>query len=299
MHTLKKLARSAWEFILGLPHKLSNYFKDYFKNLNYFYWVPMVIVSIGLLLLDIFTKIAAQNFNQTCYNYGQGFAGNPPFPVGGWDGTIIPGLIEFGYAENSGAAFSWMSGWTWPLVILSSIAVVFLFINLIFRFNKINVWVNIAVTLMLPGALGNLIDRIGFLSYQITGISNIYQNGVIDFLVFSFWRNFAVCNVADYCLSVGAVFLIVGVIVQFVQEYKKLKQEEEEEKLKLQSGESIQENTDMRNKLKELEENKENNSKEDSTIDNDSIDDSISSEPSKCEEDSNNVENINDNKDSD
>ena len=53
------------------------------------------------------------------------------------------------------------------------------------------------MALMIGGAVGNMIDR-------------IIRGFVIDFLKLSFFP--PVCNFADYCLTVGAVLLLVYIL---------------------------------------------------------------------------------------
>ena len=80
------------------------------------------------------------------------------------------------------------------------------------------------------------------------------------FLHFTFWPSFPICNLADYYLSIGIVFLIIGFVIEFKKEYKALKAEEEAEKLALEQGKDVtgESQEDLLKKLQEKEkENKE------------------------------------------
>ena len=76
----------------------------------------------------------------------------------------------------------------------------------------------------------------------------------------TFWPSFPICNLADYYLSIGIVFLIIGFVIEFKKEYKALKAEEEAEKLALEQGKDVtgESQEDLLKKLQEKEkENKE------------------------------------------
>lgn len=225
-------------FFHELPAKLKKYFQDYFKNLNYPMWILFLLLSVGLFLLDYFTKRAAY------------------YDVRLQDGQVvdfIPGFLSFQLVGNKGAAWGSMSGWSWFLIPVSMIASIALAINLLFRFRKYNWGMTIGIMLMLPGAVGNLIDRIGLAAKAVP-----YEKGVIDFLRFTFWPSFPICNIADYCLSTGIVFLLIGFVFEFKKEYKMLKEEEEKEKNSLSTNES-----EMQDKLSQLDKKKEDDKKGD------------------------------------
>ena len=102
---------------------------------------------------------------------------------------VLPG-IKLVHAENTGVAFSALSGGG-PLVIL--VAAVALGALLIFFFTHLSrplVW--LPTGLLLGGAAGNLIDRIG-------------RGSVTDFIKFPHWPAF---NVADIAVTVGVVVLV-------------------------------------------------------------------------------------------
>ena len=234
-------------YIKTLPNRLKEYFKKYFKSINYYTYTIAIVMVIGLFLSDYFTKRAA-------YNYFNGVATDPNPSI-----PLIPYILDLQLTFNTGAAWGSLNGMMWFLVIISSIATLMLTINVLFRFNRYNKIMMTGVVLMAPGAAGNLVDRIGYLAN-----AGIYKDGVIDFLHFTFWEDFPICNLADYYLSIGVVFLLIGFVIEFRAEYLKLKAEEEAEKaaeateLESASGES-----DMMKKLQEKE--KEHTESEDTT----------------------------------
>ena len=237
------------QFFITLFPRLKEYFKKSFKSLNYVAWIIAILVAVGLFLSDYFTKIAAFHY------LTNGDPDHLALDLSKQGTPIIPGILDMTFTQNLGAAWGSFSGQMWLLTIISSIASVMLTINLLFRFNRYNKIMMTGVVLMAPGAIGNLVDRIGCLAK-----AGIYKGGVIDFLHFTFWPSFPICNLADYYLSIGIVFLIIGFVIEFKKEYKALKAEEEAEKLALEQGKDVtgESQEDLLKKLQEKEkENKE------------------------------------------
>jgi signal peptidase II len=103
--------------------------------------------------------------------------------------------------SNTGSAFGMFQG----LGNMFAVLAVFVSIFILYYYPKIETsdWlVRLALTLQLSGAIGNLIDR-------------IRQGYVTDFISVG---NFAVFNVADSCISVGTVALVVGMYVRDLRE---------------------------------------------------------------------------------
>ena len=103
------------------------------------------------------------------------------------------------HARNTGAAFSFLaseSGWQRFFFIGIASAASALIVYLL-RKHANERWFSLALSLVLGGALGNLIDRVRF-------------GYVVDFLDFYYagWH-FPAFNVADSAITVGAALLIV------------------------------------------------------------------------------------------
>ena len=71
--------------------------------------------------------------------------------------VLVPGVLAFTYAENTGMAFSMFSGQSWLLGVVS-LAVIVAGCLAVRRYC-LSLWSTAAVMLMLGGAVGNLIDR--------------------------------------------------------------------------------------------------------------------------------------------
>ncbi|MCH5213264.1 MAG: signal peptidase II [Oscillospiraceae bacterium] len=106
----------------------------------------------------------------------------------------LPGVADFIYVKNTGAAFSMLSNNTFILGVLSVIfcvaVVIYWFIG-----KKKHVMRSLALTLLFAGALGNAIDRIAY-------------GFVVDFISIK-WFNFPVFNIADMAIVGGAIAAVI------------------------------------------------------------------------------------------
>lgn len=110
--------------------------------------------------------------------------------------SFLPGL-DLTFVQNTGAAFSILEAHTWLLTLLSGAAAVVLAVVLARR--VLPHWsAQLALALLLGGAVGNFIDRL-LLGY------------VTDMFATTF-MNFPVFNVADIGVVVGGVLLCVHVL---------------------------------------------------------------------------------------
>lgn len=112
---------------------------------------------------------------------------------------LIQDVLHLTYTENTGAAFSILQGRQFFLVGLTTIAMLAM-VAYLYKLNQVagNHFQKIAITLIIGGGVGNLIDRLrlGF---------------VVDFIDFRL-INFAIFNIADSCIVVGCIILIVDLL---------------------------------------------------------------------------------------
>lgn len=140
-------------------------------------WLALAAV---LVILDQLTKyLAAQSI--------------PP-------GSSVPLLpfLSLVLTYNTGAAFSFLageSGWQRWFFAAIAVAASALIIWLLHRHRR-ETFLCVGLTLILGGAIGNLIDR-------------VLVGAVIDFVLL-YWRKYQwpAFNVADSCITVGAAMLI-------------------------------------------------------------------------------------------
>ena len=143
------------------------------------------VLGILLVILDAFSKDAVQRSLA--------------------DGSTIDLLpfLQLVLVYNRGAAFGFLgeaSGWQLPFfaavgVIVSSVIVIRLV-----RAAATQKWFEVALVLILAGAIGNLIDRIR-VGYVVDFIA-LYYGG---------WR-FPAFNVADMAIFLGAVMLVLELL---------------------------------------------------------------------------------------
>lgn len=109
----------------------------------------------------------------------------------------LPGIADFLYVRNTGAAFSVLSGNT---ILLAVISIVFLIAVVLYKIIRKpqHFMENLAVTLFFAGGLGNAIDRI---QYKF----------VVDFIDIK-WFDFPVFNIADIAVVGGAIAAIIFVL---------------------------------------------------------------------------------------
>ncbi len=132
------------------------------------------------------------------------------FEIGG-TAEFLKGFIDIIYINNKGGAWGILNGYTWALLSITAIVMVVCF-TLLLKLgnkNKILFW---AITLVLFGGIGNMIDRI------------FREGNVVDFLHFEFWPTFPIFNVADCAVVVGAGLLIYYFIYDSIKDAKEKKQ---------------------------------------------------------------------------
>lgn len=122
-------------------------------------------------------------------------------------GNFLNGFISFRYVTNTGGAWGVFADYTWLILSLSAILMIVCFALLIKlgRNNKFIFW---AVTFIIFGGLGNMIDR-------------IFRDGkVVDFIQFDFWQSFPVFNIADCAIVLGSFLLIFYFIYDSIKDVK-------------------------------------------------------------------------------
>jgi signal peptidase II len=109
---------------------------------------------------------------------------------------IVGDTVSFRLARNTGGAFSLFQAFT-PLLAIVAIVVAFFLVRTVRRTH--DPLLVVGLSLVLAGALGNLLDRIfrspGFL-----------RGAVVDFVHISRWPTF---NVADSAITIGAVLVVI------------------------------------------------------------------------------------------
>lgn len=148
-----------------------------------FVWAMIIV---GIIFLDQITKWL------TVINLDLGES----FP-------LIENVFHFTYVQNRGAAFGILKDQRWVFLIISTVAIVAMFIML-WKSRKDSKLLCVAISMIIGGGIGNMIDRC-LLGY------------VIDFLDFTL-INFAVFNVADSFVCIGVGLFILELIFEMKKE---------------------------------------------------------------------------------
>lgn len=151
--------------------------------------VALILTIVGVILLDQLTKLLTVTYLE---------------PIGSF--PIWKDVLHLTYVENEGAAFGMFADRRWVFMIVSTVAILGITVYL-FGFCKEGKWAKFSLAMIVGGGIGNMIDRIA-LGY------------VVDFIDFTL-INFAVFNVADSFVTVGACILAVYLITEIVKDGKK------------------------------------------------------------------------------
>lgn len=127
---------------------------------------------------------------------------------------LIEDVLSLKLSFNDGAGFSILSGRTGLLIGFTAVAMVLIFLFLIFlHFKKAHKapkerFLVCSIVMILAGGIGNLYDRIA-------------NAGLVrDFIEYTFvetlfGKSFAICNLADVWLTLGMLFIIIYVIFMY------------------------------------------------------------------------------------
>ena len=113
---------------------------------------------------------------------------------------VIPGFFKFMLQYNPYIAFSMELPFEGQMIFTGVAAVLFVIMAIWCDF-KTKPFYSWGIYLMIGGMIGNFIDRI------------FCEHGVIDFLSFTFFgKPFATFNIADSCLVVGVICIIIDLL---------------------------------------------------------------------------------------
>lgn len=141
-----------------------------------------LIVAIVILIIDQLTK----KIITATMNIGDSY-------------EVIPHFLNITSHRNNGAAWGILSGKMGFFYIITLIILVVLIIFYI-KETKYNVFMQVAISLLFAGALGNFIDR-------------LFNGEVVDFIDTNiFGYDFPIFNIADSSLTIGVIFVIIALV---------------------------------------------------------------------------------------
>ena len=169
------------------------------------------LILIGIILsgvgIDQLTKILVSK-NMSLY---ESFA-------------VIPKVFNITYIQNRGAAFGMLANHRWVFMIISTVAIIGMAVYL-FRFCNEGLFFKVGLSLVISGGIGNMIDRVAY-GYVVDMLEATFIETLFD------W-SFAIFNVADSFVCVGAgivIFCLVRDIIKETKENKKKKESKNENK---------------------------------------------------------------------
>lgn len=130
---------------------------------------------------------------------------------------LIPGWLNFVYSRNPGGLFGYFTDMAQPwrgllLTVVPVIAIAFV-VHYLARGEDLDRPARVALSLVLGGAVGNLIDRvfrgevIDFIDVQASGALGEW---LIEITGTAHWHTF---NVADSCIVCGALLLLLSALL--------------------------------------------------------------------------------------
>ncbi|MEN2003451.1 signal peptidase II [Staphylococcus hominis] len=141
-----------------------------------------LIVAIVILIIDQLTK----KIITATMNIGDSY-------------EVIPHFLNITSHRNNGAAWGILSGKMGFFYIITLIILAVLIIFYI-KETKYNAFMQVAISLLFAGALGNFSDR-------------LFNGEVVDFIDTNiFGYDFPIFNIADSSLTIGVIFVIIALV---------------------------------------------------------------------------------------
>lgn len=170
----------------------------------------LLFIAVILILIDQITKFSVM---------GVPFLGVPT-GVGIKNGeyiNVIGDFLQFTYVENPGMAFGISFGSLKIILTLFSLVASAGIIYLLFKYENIKKWLRFGLMLILAGAFGNFIDRMFYGIWFQAG--ELFHGRVVDFLLVDipdihlgniFYSHWPVFNIADSCVTIGVIVLLLN-----------------------------------------------------------------------------------------
>ena len=148
------------------------------------------VLWIGITLLGIILDMISKAIVERTMDLGESI-------------PIIRGVLHITHWENTGAAFGILSEQRWVFLTVSALTIVCLVVFLMRTRSRDPLMLS-AIAMVLSGGIANMIDRV-LLGYVVD---------MIDFCLI----DFAIFNVADSFVCVGAALLFLAVLFEAREE---------------------------------------------------------------------------------
>ncbi|MFN4908867.1 MAG: signal peptidase II [Bacteroidota bacterium] len=172
---------------------------------------PLTIAAM-LVVLDQVTKVLVKGFDLFGIVHEGMFLGESR--------PLLGDALRLTFVENPGMAFGIEWGNAKIILTLLTIGIVLLIVRMIMQTPESARTVRFSLTLLLGGAVGNLIDRMFY--GVLYGEGPLFYGKVVDFLQVDIpdvslfgelYTHWPVFNVADSCVSVGVVTLLIASMI--------------------------------------------------------------------------------------
>lgn len=189
-------ALSDVEKIYVKPHEKS-------RNMLWFF-----MAAAFLILLDQLTKILVKGFTLFGYHHEGMYLGESH--------QLIGDVVRLTFVENPGMAFGIQFGFAKIFLTLFSLIAGSALLWYLSKIKRFSLLIQIGITLLIAGALGNFIDRCFYGVFY--GEQALFYGYVVDFIQVDIpdvnwfgatYTHWPVFNIADSCVSVGMVLLLI------------------------------------------------------------------------------------------
>ena len=200
---------------------MSNKFVNVIKKIATSVWsyIKHARVEFIVIILSIAVDLISKGIIQSTMKEGETL-------------VLIPNFLEFYFTYNKAAAFSFDFGLgqvigqdgVMTFFIITTFISIGLFGFIMYKLKNRSLWARVCFALIIGGAIGNLYDRMAF-SMVRDFIRIVYFGLEIPYL----GTSFAVFNIADACLVIGAIAFVVYIL--FMENKDKARLEKECEKV--------------------------------------------------------------------
>ena len=121
--------------------------------------------------------------------------------------VIIENFLDFTYVQNTGAAFGIGANNMASFIVVNLIILGLVIRFLVTQIERMNIWTEIPIILILAGGSGNLIDR-------------IFKGFVVDFIDINNWIVLPVFNLGDIYITLGWLLFLAITIINYIRSQK-------------------------------------------------------------------------------
>lgn len=149
--------------------------------------ILVVLLTIFLIIIDQLVKFIIVNnlYNSTI--------------------TVLNEVLNLTYVENTGGAFGIGSNNTIMFVIVNIIIITIIIKFILSKKDDVSTSILMSLALILTGGIGNLIDR-------------VFRGYVIDYIDINPLIKYPMFNIADICVVVGSIIIVIYTIIITIKE---------------------------------------------------------------------------------